>query len=154
MVVRRNIAEIYAIQKAKGGVFFGRKGDSLLSSDDYELSLIAADEGTGYGVFRRLSVTHLIPARRVEQEYILRLHEACAQSDLTLTLTRAEKLNAGSVGFAQIVRRLLPPFYKMILGKGMAKSIFYRVFIGRCKAVRTYRSMVGNGPPLNDSKAT
>ena len=147
MVVRRSIAEIYALRKAKGGVLFGRSGKSLLSSDDYELSLIAADECTGYGVFRRLSLTHLIPARRVEKEYLLRLHEACAQSDLVLTLTRVYGTTGKRLGFAPVARQLLPPLYKMLAGQGMARSIFYRVFIGRCKALRMYRTLAAGRVP-------
>ncbi len=123
-------------------MFFGRSGSSLLSSDDYELSLTAADEGFGYGVFQRLSLTHLIPARRVERNYLLRLYEACAQSDLVLMLLRKEeKENATRVGFAQIARQLLPPLYKMIVGRGVARSVFYRVFVGRCKAMRMYHGL-------------
>lgn len=141
MVVRRGLAETYAARKSKGKVFFGRTGASLLSSDDYELSLVAADDGHGYGVFQRLTLTHLIPARRVERDYLLRLYEACAQSDLVLTLMRMEAKNANGLGFAHIARQLLPPIYKMIAGRGIARAIFYRVLIGRCKAFRMYREL-------------
>ena len=152
MVVRRGLGEKYAARKTEAGVFFGRSGSSLLSSDDYEISLIAADEGTGYGVFRRLTLTHLIPSRRVEREYLLRLYEACAQSDLLLLLTRMKAKNPVGISLAQIARRLLPPLYKMIAGRGIARSIFYRVFVGRCKALRMDRDFTG--PTHNIATAT
>jgi glycosyltransferase involved in cell wall biosynthesis len=142
MLVRRKLAESYAADKKRSGFFFGRTGNSLLSSDDYEITLTAADSGFGYGVFERLKLTHLIPSRRVQREYILRMYEACAQSDLTLIIIRRQQAGE-KVDLAFMLRRLLPPFYKMIIRKGLARSIFFRVLRGRWKALRMRHNVIG-----------
>ena len=51
----------------------GRKGQLLLSGEDYDINLTACDMGLGCGVFQALKLTHLIPARRLTADYMLKL---------------------------------------------------------------------------------
>jgi glycosyltransferase involved in cell wall biosynthesis len=77
MCVRRKIALKYQSESRSNGhrINLGRKGSSLISADDEDLRWMACLMGYGIGVFPDLLVTHLIPARRVQEEYLLRLYE-------------------------------------------------------------------------------
>jgi len=77
MCVRRNIALKYQSETKSNRhrIGLGRKGDSLISADDEDLRWMASLLGYGMGMFPELLVTHLIPARRVKEEYLVRLYE-------------------------------------------------------------------------------
>ncbi len=51
----------------------GRRGQLLLSGEDYDINLTACDMGLGCGVFLSLTLTHLIPAYRVDIKYMLKM---------------------------------------------------------------------------------
>jgi len=53
----------------------GRKGESLISCEDTDISMLAIDEGFGNGQFPSLALEHLIPARRATEEYLVKLTE-------------------------------------------------------------------------------
>lgn len=54
---------------------FDRTGTSLVSGGDNDLAACACDIGLGLGLVARLALTHLIPAERLEQDYLERLIE-------------------------------------------------------------------------------
>lgn len=62
----------------------GRRGTSLASSEDIDIALTACTMELGAGVFPSLQIRHLIPARRVEEEYLLQLAEERIRSSLML----------------------------------------------------------------------
>jgi len=66
----------------------GRRGESLASCEDSDIVLTATSIGLGFGIFTTLKLTHLIPARRVEQAYLLKLAEALAESGGLLNYAR------------------------------------------------------------------
>jgi len=80
MCVRKNVAARYVeqVKKCSQRLELGRKGDLLTSSEDLDLALTCIDLGMGTGLFRRLRLTHLIPARRLQKEYILKLFQDSA----------------------------------------------------------------------------
>ncbi|MGL6097558.1 MAG: glycosyltransferase [Fimbriiglobus sp.] len=88
MCVRRPIAETYARQVRSDPIrnALDRRGTSLVSAGDFDLSRVACKMGYGYGVFRSLHLTHLIPAGRVQEEYLLRLLYGLAYSNTMLDL--------------------------------------------------------------------
>ena len=51
----------------------GRTGSSVLTGEDWEMSLAACDLGLGMGHMPQLRLTHLIAARRLETDYLLHL---------------------------------------------------------------------------------
>lgn len=51
----------------------GRKGNLLLSGEDHLFLWLATEQGMGKGIFPALSLVHLIPARRLEPTYFLKL---------------------------------------------------------------------------------
>ena len=90
MVVRREVAEEYAA-RVRGEPMrrqLGRRGISLASCEDTDLSFTAVDMGYGTGVFPELGLVHLIPAGRLTEGYLLRIVEAVWCSLTLLRLVR------------------------------------------------------------------
>ncbi len=86
MCIRKIVTETYinvAIKDPRRTTL-GRKGDSLTSSEDYDMALIASDIGLGLGRFTSLKLTHLLPPRRLEEEYLLKLKEGISYSALIM----------------------------------------------------------------------
>ncbi len=67
-----------------------RRGQALLSGQDYDINLTACDVGLGCGVFQSLKLTHLIPARRVTTDYLLKLYYGHAFSNAVLFTARGK----------------------------------------------------------------
>jgi glycosyltransferase involved in cell wall biosynthesis len=59
----------------------GRRGSQLFSGEDDLFSWTAAAAGRGFGVFPELRLTHLIAARRLTQDYFLKLIRDSAYSN-------------------------------------------------------------------------
>ena len=109
------------------------------------MSLVATEEGKGYGVFRSLSLTHLISARRVERDYLLRLCEAIEMSNYLLLLLRQQTPGALQFSYLGIVRDFLKLIYQTIFARGVARAFFFRVIIVKWKALRMYHSLLAGG---------
>jgi len=75
MAIRREAMERYAEDLAANGVrqSLDRTGNSLASGGDNDIVMTALEHGWSVGYFPQLSLQHLIPARRVEEEYVARL---------------------------------------------------------------------------------
>jgi glycosyltransferase involved in cell wall biosynthesis len=76
MCLRKQIANNYvgeamANQRQK---ILGRRGGSLLSGEDVAITKIAMRMGYSMGQFIDLNATHLIPARRISEEYLFSLY--------------------------------------------------------------------------------
>jgi hypothetical protein len=86
MVIRKSVATYYANLSAPDPLRrgLGRKGASLSSAEDIDMALCACACGLAVGRFPQLQMTHLIPARRVQRDYLLRLFEESMFSDAIL----------------------------------------------------------------------
>jgi glycosyltransferase involved in cell wall biosynthesis len=74
--IRREVAIAYREYCDRSSIqITGRQGDSLLSADDREISFVCCSHGFGIGIFPELKLTHLIPKRRLSQDYFVRLVE-------------------------------------------------------------------------------
>jgi glycosyltransferase involved in cell wall biosynthesis len=84
--VRKIVAEHYARLVAANPLRMGldRKGNLLSSCGDTDLAFVSCDLGLGTGQFVNLKLTHLIPAARLEESYLLRLTENMAYSHTIL----------------------------------------------------------------------
>jgi glycosyltransferase involved in cell wall biosynthesis len=93
MCVRKDIADHYADLHATGqrSILMDRAGDSLVSGGDSDLAICACDLGLGMGLFTSLRLTHLIPAVRLTEEYLVRLVEGLAYSGIVLNSFRPGK---------------------------------------------------------------
>ena len=86
LCVRRPVARHYYQQviDCPLRLALGRAGSSLVSSEDMDLVRCATALDLEMGVFAALQLKHLIPAYRLNEEYLLRLKEAMEFSRLLL----------------------------------------------------------------------
>jgi glycosyltransferase involved in cell wall biosynthesis len=94
LCVRRAVAQRYAehcrCDESRQG--FDRQGALLTSCGDIDLALTACELGLGTGVFQCLGLTHLIPANRLDRDYLLRLVESSCYSSGLLCAIRGSGL--------------------------------------------------------------
>lgn len=90
LCVRREVAHFYSNLHQKGcrAIMLDRSGDSLVSGGDIDLASCACDLGLCVGLFRALRLTHLIPAFRLDEAYLLKLMEGTAYSSFLLSMLR------------------------------------------------------------------
>jgi glycosyltransferase involved in cell wall biosynthesis len=62
----------------------GRRGNSLVGHEDYEICFVGCQMGFGMGVFPELKMIHLIPKERSTDDYFLRLLEGCRISGVVM----------------------------------------------------------------------
>jgi glycosyltransferase involved in cell wall biosynthesis len=82
LCIRRRVAEDYE-RKAHADArrtTLGRIGTGLGGAEDVDLAQCAIDIGMGTGRFRALQLTHLIPARKLTKEYIVKMMAGNAAS--------------------------------------------------------------------------
>ncbi len=95
LCIRQPIAAKYAelVQSDPKRTGLDRKGNLLTSGGDTDMALTACDLGMGMGQFTALKLTHLIPAQRLQEEYLLRLEEGMSYSGIMLRFLRGEDLS-------------------------------------------------------------
>jgi glycosyltransferase involved in cell wall biosynthesis len=105
LCVRRSVARYYAMLHENGKRPFAldRNGTSLLSGGDNDLAACACDIGLGVGVFGAVRLTHLIPANRLSESYLLALSENIALSSIILRSFRAPP---GSISPPSLKKRI------------------------------------------------
>jgi glycosyltransferase involved in cell wall biosynthesis len=87
MCIRRGVARRYSELVATDPirVLLGRRGGQLSGCEDTDMALTAIDMGLGLGRFPQLVLTHIIPAGRMTEAYILKLAE---ESQISIFLLR------------------------------------------------------------------
>ena len=92
LCVRRIVADQYAklVQSDPKRLGLDRRGSNLTSSGDSDLAFTACDVGLGTGQFVALKLTHLMPANRVQEDYLLRLFESMVYSGAVLSSSRGK----------------------------------------------------------------
>ncbi|HET6409430.1 MAG TPA: glycosyltransferase [Chthoniobacteraceae bacterium] len=90
MCVRRSVADAYikALRADPRRGALDRRGASLVNGGDTDMAMTSYDLELGTGVFAALKLTHLIPSRRVEKDYLLRLIESGTYSQVMLAYYR------------------------------------------------------------------
>jgi glycosyltransferase involved in cell wall biosynthesis len=85
LCLRRQVAERYIERYEQDKIqITGRKGTSLASGEDNEISHVACELGLGTGVFPELELIHLIPAVRVSHDYLIKMVEGASTSHYLL----------------------------------------------------------------------
>ena len=85
LCVRKAVAVAYCQSCERSSIqITGRVGNSTLSGEDREIALVCCTQGSAFGIFPELKITHLIPRHRVSEDYIVRLVEGTKLSDLLL----------------------------------------------------------------------
>lgn len=86
LCITRRAAEAYTRDERHSTLGISdRRGKSLLSGGDVEMSFAACDAGFGMGIFPQLRLTHLIPKERVSEAYLMRLFEGILASNYMLS---------------------------------------------------------------------
>ncbi len=82
MCVRKIVAEKYTelVRNQPERAGMGPKGKLLTRGEDSDLAFTGCDIGLGTGQFTSLKLTHLIPASRLQENYLLRLVEGMCYS--------------------------------------------------------------------------
>jgi glycosyltransferase involved in cell wall biosynthesis len=91
MCLRRSVAEAFirVVSEDPRRQLLGRRGKTgLTNGEDADLALTACDIGLGTGQFARLKMTHLIPASRLDEDYLIRFAEGTWFSGLILEALR------------------------------------------------------------------
>lgn len=90
MVLMRDVAMRYLELASSCPLrsILGRSGSSLLSGEDNDMAMCAIDLGLGCGVFKSLSLTHLIPRERMSYEYVKKIARGIAASGVVLEYIR------------------------------------------------------------------
>jgi hypothetical protein len=93
LCVRIDVARHYAtnVRNNPQRKLLGRTGAQLNGCEDFDLGLSAIDLGPATGVFRELSITHLMPASRAQENYLIRLVEGHAYSTVLLMALRGDQ---------------------------------------------------------------
>jgi len=143
MCVRKEIAlALQTSHRSVAGKSFGRRGTNCMGGEDFEFSLKATDLGFGYGVFARLSLIHLIPAKRTRFDYLLRIHEETSFSVELIYRIRDREIGRPAPSKAREVARYLGWTLKIIRAKGtQGKLILWRNARGSWKALREFRRL-------------
>ena len=86
LCVRRSVALFYAglHESGRRRIILDRAGKSTVSGGDTDLASCALDLGLGMGLFTALRLGHLIPPARLEEDYLVRLVEGLAYSEVVL----------------------------------------------------------------------
>lgn len=107
----------------------GRHTDKLTSCEDFDIAFTAIDLGLGTAVFSRLKLTHLIPTRRVQKDYLVRLAEGHGYSSVMLHSLRDGFIPPARSAVSRLRRwrhlRRLQPAERSVqeaLGRGEARA--------------------------------
>ena len=88
MCIRKRVAEAYAhrVRSDPARLRLGRTGKSLMGCEDTEMADMSFEHGLGVGRFPQLTLTHVIPASRLTEDYFVRAAEG---REASITLMRA-----------------------------------------------------------------
>jgi glycosyltransferase involved in cell wall biosynthesis len=115
MCVRKVVAKKYTelvINNSKR-LSLDAKGKKLLRSGDMDMAFTSCDVGLGTGVFVALKLTHLIPANRLEENYLLKLAEGIAYSNTLLEYFRGKASTLPR--FSGLIKVLKYIYYNFVL---------------------------------------
>jgi glycosyltransferase involved in cell wall biosynthesis len=92
MCLRPEVAERFQRNVQENSLIrsLGRTGVAIPGVDDWETAMTACDIGLGMGRIPELKLTHLIPRRRVQKEYLLTLQENAAYAYQRYVTSRPE----------------------------------------------------------------
>jgi glycosyltransferase involved in cell wall biosynthesis len=136
MCLRRGVGLFYRQQWLHSPIrqIFGPRGQAIICGEDTDLALSACDMGLATGVFKRLEITHLIPAERMNEEYLLRQCRGAAMSALLMQLVRGTPVRRLPQGLKWRARFL----YDCARKWGRKRRFYLAEVQGKRDALRTF----------------
>jgi hypothetical protein len=144
MCFRRELGLFYREQWLQSSIrkFFGARGQSCALGEDTDLALTAAALGMNTGVFARLKLTHLIPAQRVTEEYLLRLSRGVAMATFLMQLVRGEPIRRRPQGLKWWTKFI----YDCARKWGRTRRFYAARELGKRDALRNFAAFNGSAP--------
>lgn len=145
MCVRKSVAAYYLQLHTTGQrrILMDRAGTSLISGGDSDMAICACDLGLGMGMFTSLKLTHLIPADRLTEDYLVRLVEGLAYSSIVLDSFRLPQSSNGHSQLRTPRRKFstsLADFARLLIRNRRERRFFRAVRRGEQKAATLLRS--------------
>jgi glycosyltransferase involved in cell wall biosynthesis len=140
MCVRADVADAYCRQHASTAIRLldRRSPRDMSSGSDTEIAYVACSLGLGMGVFPNLRLTHLIPADRLGEAYLLRLMEGIATSGHVLAFKwRGEKPKSPLRGM-----ELLRMLWNLARRRGFAR----RRYLAQIRGIVRARTIIAASP--------
>ena len=109
----------------------GVRGKELARADDIDLALTACDTGLGMGIFTKLKLTHLIPAFRLEKDYLLKLSEGNGYSKTMLEYVRGKKPVVKKTWEHKLIE-----FYRLCKMRSFDRAFYKAYARGHLKALK------------------
>ena len=124
LVIKREVADYYAnkLKVDKIRIELDRKGDSLMSSGDIDLSYTSIDIGYLNGLFPQLVLTHIIPTNRVSVNYLVKLQKYNILSNNVLEYYRFKKWPVGKNLKAYLLKQFNNLWNRNMLEFNLEKS--------------------------------
>lgn len=119
LCIRRQVADSYlkSSQVNPAILELDLQGQDLVYGGDTDIAYHGCSLSLGKGVFPQLQVLHLIPARRCEHSYLLKVIEGRAYSEWLHHWVHHKKLPAKPKGFA-----LLKTFLRFVFSNSLERS--------------------------------
>jgi hypothetical protein len=145
LCVRRNVAAHYRLlhENGKRSFLLDRVGGSLLSGGDNDLAACACDVSLGVGIFASLRLTHLIPAARLEETYLVELQEGIA---LSTVLLKSFRTPAGRLQRPSLKSRVADALHLLLMNQRER-----RFFLATRRGERTAYRLLSAAPTTNAS---
>jgi glycosyltransferase involved in cell wall biosynthesis len=143
LCVRREVAASYCRLNEQSALkLTDRKGKSLLSCGDVEISYVARHDGLGTGVFPELKLIHLIPKERLSTDYLLKMFQAANTSHLLLTY----KWSGSVPNYPFGPRALLSILKNWVTKRGLDR----RRYFAYVRAVIEARRLIAGNRPIRE----
>ena len=132
LCVRAEVAFAYRHLDHSALEITDRKGASLASGGDAEISYVACSIGFGIGIFPTLRMRHLIPKERLSTDYLVGLKESLGFADVLLTYKWEGKLPRSPFSPLGILRVL----GDVLRVRGMSRRMYLANLGGTIRARR------------------
>jgi glycosyltransferase involved in cell wall biosynthesis len=145
--LRRDVAARFAeaVRADPRRRLLGRQGNQLSACEDFDLALTAIDLGLGTGVFVNLRLTHLMPAVRTTESYLLRLVEGHARSTVLLFHLRGRAVEPPPRWLGQLRRWRF---------RSSLSPVERRIYDARSRGEASARAFISSLPPSPSRGAT
>jgi glycosyltransferase involved in cell wall biosynthesis len=133
LCVRKEIAIAYRQFCDQSSIqIISHQGEGLLGGEDTELAFVCCSRGLGVGIFPELKMTHLIPQRRVSEDYIVRFAEGTSISNNLLRYKWQHIMPQSPFS----IKTLLSVLKTIVLYRGVDRDIRFALVRALAKAKR------------------